>query len=75
MTLCQNKLLCFKLLSLSYHIALEHELKNHTKTKIGQPNQCGTTLITSVSFKCKLAFYIQNVAEKKLPKKSKSQDS
>ena len=41
------------------------------RNKIEQPNQCGATLITSISFTSKLAFYIHNFAEEKISKKNK----
>jgi len=43
--------------------------KNQIKNNIGQPNQCDETLIASVSFTPKLAFYIHNFGGKKIAEK------
>ena len=40
--------------------------------KFGRPNQCGETLITSVSYIYDLAFYIHSVGKKKKHKKFKN---
>ena len=44
-------------------LSLDNPLARNSK--IGRPNQCGATLIASVSYTSKIEFYIHKLGEKK----------